>query len=368
MIPRIKDLLLKKKVKLYNNIAQNNDCTGRLLAELEVYHTPRIIWEFEMIGEANCNFPCPNIWNGIVDGNETPPIFGHCFQINNPVLNGFSNGGICSQRSIRGLTKQAVYGNLQNKFHQFTFYLPNARFQKESNGQQTLQKTVRNIETEQIREIDNNEGRLIDIPIDNAWSLRLQTQAEALNWLERQKKNIGTLITTVGEIYQPNLDLENPESFAEFPSISLEDAVTRITDLSRLLSYANGGYIAPLYVEGSLFGDDPQSLDRVLASTVLVFPITPLEQLSISWLTSQSNLSAYVQRLSSLESMIQSQVWKETFDFVMIQYFQATHPNTAWQVCASSVGAALERLSYAILVEDTTNTDQKTNYELLFDQ
>jgi hypothetical protein len=66
MIPKIQDLILKKKVKLYNNIAQTNDCVGRLLSELEVYHTPRIIWEFEMIGEANCDFPRPNVWNEII--------------------------------------------------------------------------------------------------------------------------------------------------------------------------------------------------------------------------------------------------------------------------------------------------------------
>jgi hypothetical protein len=39
----------------------------------------------------------------------------------------------------------------------------------------------------------------------------------------------------------------------------------------------------------------------------------------------------------------------------------------AWQVMASAAGAALERLSYTILVEDETNAAIKAKCELLFD-
>ena len=36
MIPSSKDLILQKKVKLYNNLANIDNCQGRLLAELEI--------------------------------------------------------------------------------------------------------------------------------------------------------------------------------------------------------------------------------------------------------------------------------------------------------------------------------------------
>lgn len=42
-------------------------------------------------------------------------------------------------------------------------------------------------------------------------------------------------------------------------------------------------------------------------------------------------------------------------------------PGISWTVVASSVGAALERLSYAILVEDEVNSCEKAAHELLFD-
>jgi hypothetical protein len=56
MIPSSKDLILQKKVKLYNNLANIDNCQGRLLAELEIYPHPRIVWDFEVLGDTN-NFP-----------------------------------------------------------------------------------------------------------------------------------------------------------------------------------------------------------------------------------------------------------------------------------------------------------------------
>jgi len=60
MLTKPQDLILKDKVKLYNNIARINDCKGRLLAELQIYPSPRITWEFEMLGDVQCNFQGSN--------------------------------------------------------------------------------------------------------------------------------------------------------------------------------------------------------------------------------------------------------------------------------------------------------------------
>ena len=49
--------------------------------------------------------------------------------------------------------------------------------------------------------------------------------------------------------------------------------------------------------------------------------------------------------------MLSISTWVETFYFVLIQYFQATRLGD-WQIAASAAGAALERLSYQILVGD----------------
>lgn len=50
MLPKLNELALQKSVRLYNNIAEFNNCEGRLLAELEVYPRPRISWELEVLG------------------------------------------------------------------------------------------------------------------------------------------------------------------------------------------------------------------------------------------------------------------------------------------------------------------------------
>jgi hypothetical protein len=65
MILRHKDILLKDEVELYNNFAQSGDCSGRLQAKLQVYPAPRILWEFESLGENAC-VPSPR-QNGSID-------------------------------------------------------------------------------------------------------------------------------------------------------------------------------------------------------------------------------------------------------------------------------------------------------------
>ena len=48
------DLYLTPSVELYDNIATSGDCRGRLKAELEIHPSPRIVWEFESLGEGAC--------------------------------------------------------------------------------------------------------------------------------------------------------------------------------------------------------------------------------------------------------------------------------------------------------------------------
>lgn len=157
MLPRDKDLILKKKVKLYNNIARINDCEGRLLAELQVYPTPRIIWEFEMLGNVQCNRP--NIY-------QLNPLIGHWFSINNPVWGGKTVDNVGPLKAIRGASTQALYGEMEDIAHIFTFYLPNTRFQKISIFQGSLVQDLR--ETESDSQVGSSEGgRYVESPVDN---------------------------------------------------------------------------------------------------------------------------------------------------------------------------------------------------------
>ncbi len=358
MFPKDKDLILKEKVKLYNNIAQINDCEGRLLAELEVYPTPRIVWEFEMLGNVQCNRP--NIKN-------LNPLTGYLFSINNPTWGGPPNA-LGSLEAIRGTTAQALYGDIEDIAHIFTFYLPNTRFQKISIFQNRLVQDLR--ETESGREVGSSEGgRYIESPVDNTWSIRLDVRSDALAWLDPQNRNNGTFITTVGQLYQPRYDSAQPETFSELQTITLNEALERLKYLSYFFSYANGGYLGPLYVEGQRYSQDQFNRNFVQTScaVALALQTIPLEQLSSSWVTIESDLMIYMECFPTFERMMQNPSWKETFDFTLVQYFQATRAMTVWQVVASAAGAALERLGYTILVEEQTNDNQKADYELLFD-
>jgi hypothetical protein len=356
MLPRDKDLILKEKVKLYNNIARINDCEGRLLAELQVYPTPRIIWEFEMLGNVQCNQP--NIY-------QLNPLIGYWFSINNPIWGGTAND--VGLQAIRGASTQALYGDMEDVAHRFTFYLPNTRFQNLSVFQGQLVLTLREMDSDRVVE-EGDGGRYIESPLDDTWSIRLDIRIDALDWLNPDNRNIGTRITTIGQLYQPTYNPGQPEGFSELQTISLNKALERLKHLSRFLSYANGGYIGPLYIEGQQHSRDQFNRNVVQTScaVALAFQTTPLEQLGYSWVTLESDLMIYMECFPTVERMMQNPSWQETFDFTLAQYFQATRPMTVWQVVASAAGAALERLGYTILVEEETNATTKTNIEFLF--
>ncbi len=81
LFPRFQELLLQEKVKLYDNIAQINDCQGRLLAELQIYPSPSLNWQFEILGEVQCNFPSLYTQDDVLLNS----IEGHCFSLESPI-------------------------------------------------------------------------------------------------------------------------------------------------------------------------------------------------------------------------------------------------------------------------------------------
>jgi hypothetical protein len=324
MFPKTKDLLLKKRIRLYNNIAIVPDCQCRLLAELEV-----------------TNFSIPNHkLIGYID-----KVFRH-----------FNN-------AIEGTAARANYEGGLEEAHIITFYLPNTRFQFTSNSQVCSQRIER--ETESNREIfKGEEARCIKVAVDNNWTIRLKILQDSLDWLNPENRNTGTLITAVGELYPSKLEeSQNPP----LPTISLDSALERLKILSWLLSYANGGYIQPLYVVGCHLNQDQDFSAQIPHAIALASQTTPLERLGGSWVVEDSDIKAYLACLPVLERMMQQPFWQEAFDFILAQYFQAIQPGTvAWQVAASAISAALERISYTILVEEESDTGKRDNNNLLF--
>lgn len=361
MLPEEKDFILKEKVKLYNNIANINDCDGRLLAELEIYPTPRIVWEFEVLGNAQCNLPSVSF-----DSSTEASLLGHCFSIEKPIIAGDYHNVNGPLRAIRGATAKAVYGEMEDEAHIFIFYLPNTRFQQISFKQGRLTKTLKDLENDNEVGLEDG-GRYVEVPVDDIWSISLNIRPDALNWLKPENRNIGTLITTVGALFQPKYKAEEPRTFSKLQTITLSNAFERLKNLCFLLSYANGGDIGPLFIKGYKYTEDNLHPLQTTCALTAAFRTTPLEQLGYSWITVDSDLKAYMECFLTFERMMQKSLWKETFDFTLTQYFQVIKPRMAWQVVASAVGAALERLSYTILVEEETDSIRKADYQLLFE-
>ncbi len=351
MLPTPHELLLKHTIELYNNIASSGDCVGRLQVKLQVFPSPRIIWEFESLGDKACE-PEEK------DGELKNPLTGSWFFVDEPFVSSRGWGTLVRQPRVRmkGLARDARYGDLSIQAHSIRFYLPNAQFQRISfEGQGRIEKVIRVEHKEKSWDIGQGTGgRFVTIPLDDSWTIHLETNQEALDWLDPQQENLGTLITTSGRLYHPKEDNMRAQETHEAPSLSMDDALSKITTLAFLLSFANGGYLGPLYVEAlRRNGDEFEHSARVLA-----YRTTPLEQIGTTWLTTDSDLEAYIECYPAFDRMGGVTPWKESFDLILKWYFQAIQPQDAqsrgkpWPIVANAVGAALERLAVAILVKE----------------
>ncbi len=251
--------------------------------------------------------------------------------------------------AISGSAGQVLYNSDEVEAHDFTFYLPNARFQQATKNQIKL----------------NNQLK-VDVKLDDFWSISLETVTNNLNWLNSQNSNLGYKITTIGKLYQHNFTFSDSETFKILKSLKLTDAIKKIHNLSGLLSFANSGWIGPMFIEGKIYTENPKSPVELVCATAMNYRTTPLEQLGSSWVNVQTDLAQYLSCLPNLEKMFQKPFWEQTMDEVMTTYLQAAKFGQPGNVVAMMVGAGLERLSYAILVEDEINPELKAKHKLLF--
>jgi hypothetical protein len=318
MLSKKEDFILADNLVVYNDHAKIEDCEGILLAELLIYPTPRIIWNFKPIIEQSINFSQKNF-------------VGNSLKVEKIKVKKFNLAG-----SGTGTASNVFLGNLDAPAHTFHFYLPNTKFQEN--------------EFQEIVE----EGRFIEVPLNPIWSVKLEIGKDALQWLNQDEGNIGTRLTGIGKLYQPTRAESADDLLTSLPSLTITETQEMLKSLCCLLSYANGGFVAPIFIESEK--------SKVIKTN---YQVTALEQLGTSWLTRLSNLKAFVGCFSSFEKMLVQPFWKDTFYFVLVQYFQAIRGGN-WELAASATGAALERLSHAILVEDETEPTKKEDFEKLF--
>lgn len=362
------DLLMKSRISLYNNLGRIDDVLGRLMATLEISPSPRLAWEFEVLG------PHSSPWDG--KGTHEWAITGHDFQIHDAQCTG--HGHTAMSEVLSGVAPRACYGDVKAFPDYVRFYLPNLRCIGISWEDQRLIEA--DVQERSIGSLDSvplshrGEARAVEVPISGGWTIRLVTSEEALDWLDKSRSNTGTLLTTEGHLYRDeDLDQETGVPALQPTRMSLPEAERVLLTLCTLLSFANGGYVGPLYIHGETIGESPHS-SKQSSAIVGSYLTTPVEALGTTWVTDETSLPRLLGCFSSLVRMLSQPPWSgETFYSILGWYFQAIQPTPGlwrgplmWPAAASAAGSALERLAYTILVAEESDSSKQVEMENWF--
>jgi hypothetical protein len=210
--------LLKDKLYIFNNQAKSGDSSGRLSVVHNIYPATAIFWEFETVSKTSS---VPEY-----DGkyNILSPFIGNFFNMfesrvgsHNEIDKYHPIGAI-----IQGTSSKVILGDATLTGNSFVFYLPNARFQQ-------VGRLGKNFSVKEVRE------GFVEAKIKNDITVKMETPIESINWLE-EPRCTGTYITTWGI-----LTLEK--------EVLISDAFEILCKLTYLLSFANGGFTAPLVIK-----------------------------------------------------------------------------------------------------------------------
>lgn len=355
MLPKLK--FLDDKVILYNNQALIGDISGRLLAEIEIFPVPRLIWEFEIMGESSKNQV------DYVSEWYTKPAVGCQFRIDKPLILSSQRDFDTPSNKLSGITETAHIGSLDTPVDIVTFYLPNCRFQAQNIFGQNRVRSV--LLTESGDEISSSPGAVfVDVDIQPSCKIRLETRQAAIDWLDQKQRNIGIRVTTWGSFL-----IEKAESDTKVSLLTLNQARAILEPLCLLLSFINGGYIEPVLICGIKVSAEPGDRHHAIITSART---SPLEILGNTWFTYDSDLPSYLGCFGSFKQMLESPIWRQAFPTILAWYFQAIQPQDIqtplkdWPIIANSLGAALEHISYTILVTEETNLTLKDKNQTLF--
>lgn len=334
-----KDFILKDKLNIYNNRAKSGESSGRLSVVYNIYPAPSIFWEFETESKA-INLPKQHR-----NGKLITPFECNSFSMSDPSSDKLHlSGGV----RMTGSTARAIVGDPTIKGKYFTFFLPNAKFQEVGMSRKNfLVKEITYKKPQKSAEFSESfhEG-FVEANIGNGITINLQTPVESVNWLKAYR-SVGTYITTWG-----NLSVEK--------DLSVVDATDLLYEIGYLLSFANGGYIAPIVVNANQL--DFEKEYPIVYSNFLVDPI---EHVAGTWLDKQSDISDLLKCFPSFQKMLRADQWKENYSVVLMWYFQAIQPSgiqlggKPWPVTANAVGAALEKLASIILLDERKTVKAK---------
>lgn len=349
------DFILKDKLNIYNNRAKSGDSLGRLSVIYNIYPAPAIFWEYESESKA-INLPD---YDG--NGKLILPFECNSFSIVDPFLypSDELEVHLSGGERMTGSTTRAVVGNPTITGKSFTFYLPNAKFQEVGLlGKNFLVKEITYKKSKETEEFGGNfrEG-FLETDIGNGITLKMHTPTESIDWLRKQR-SIGTYITTRGELFAQT-------------EMLISDVADLLDDVALLLSFANGGSIAPLVVKMHQRG-----FKEEYPIVYTAFVVDPIEHVADTWLDWKSEIGNLLKCFPTFQKMLQSDQWRENYWLILMWYFQAIQPSgiqlgsKVWPVVANALGAALEKLASIVLVEEVkilSNTEFNNKKNMHFE-
>jgi hypothetical protein len=346
-----KDLLGRQEdIELFSNIGCLDTFEGRLTVWLSINQTPRVRWEFE-VARGDYTFDALSL--------DTPPNKLTSWDGSNPQL--VVENPIFTYRGGRrrqGYAKQVLYGDVGANAHYFDFYIPNTDFIREATGD----------ELEAITEALGNES--FKVEIGNDWSIEIFTVQEVLNWLKPKKQNRGSMITLKMCLFQTK---QASTGVRDLEVKSLMEAKQLISNLCLMLSYANGGYVQPVYVIANKFVET--STEQIIAENVAALAeaplISPQEELGQGFIRSYGikDLLNFIKCFPSFQRMLQTPHWREKWLVILEWYFQAIpklsgrRRNALLPVVANALGTLLENIAKLILVDEEPNPTQRKTYK-----
>jgi hypothetical protein len=253
-----------------------------------------------------------------------------------------------------------LYGDVGANAHYFDFYIPNTDFIREASWD----------DLEAITEALGNE--YFKVKIGNDWSIEIFTAQEVLNWLKPKTQNRGSMITLKLRLFQTKQAFTDVRDLAVK---SLIEAKQLLSDLCLMLSYANGGYIKPVYVIANKFVKT--STNQIITENVAALAeapiISPQEELGQGFIKSYDikDLLDFIKCFPSFQRMLQTPHWREKWLMILEWYFQAIpklsdrRRNALLPVVANALGTLLENIAKLILVDEEPNPTQRKNNESL---
>lgn len=357
------ELVEQEEIEIFNNIGFQNNVDGRLTVKLIIDPTPRIDWEFESAtADGWLQDPFSDSPIRLTSHERTDPRL----VIDRPQITKLRNRfGLPPRNSGNAL--QVMYGDINAPAHRFEFYLANACFIYSSR----LGTLTQNIQEHGGRTRKKSPaGRAIQASLEE-WMLDLEASQVALDWLNPNHQNRGSMITISGLLCQAQIDFSKSD---ELPSSIQATSLLQVRDLLSklgwLISFANAGYLGPLYIKAERYTSDQYIVEPV-AAAAFAYTTTPIEVIGTSWVTDSSNLQIFFECFPSFQRMLSSNAWKEKWMLLLEWYFQAIPCRTegrtkTWFITSNALGALIEHLARLILVNDETNLAKKEAHEKLF--